>query len=355
MTHFGKIRTAILFVLIVLLFVFIIRSCSNDSDNPSSSSFNQNNGETMTVQEPTRVAISKDGLYDNTEPKTWTSQNGKTFSVGVKLSDSMDAIYLNIRCSAASDGNEVGYYLKSTRGLLEYSDETSVLSDCDSGNNVQHANFFIPRRYYNSVAAMEYVNNNQYGVRWSDDGSDGVTTGTTISVRAVNLKTAEFLGIFDIIIAYNDKTRHYSIDSINSADVSEYKLLSDKERAEAVQTAIDFAAEHMFPNNDWKAAAKAGAVVHKVNRAYFARFLNTEGKSDKSVNYWTCQDTFAVTFPVSYYGYGTVYLAPKTECIGLTEPKAYGSNSLDLQVYGYDPINPRNEETIIAPIDFFSQ
>ena len=59
--------------------------------------------------------------------------------------------------------------------------------------------------------------------------------------------------------------------------------------------------------------------------------------------------------PVDYYGYATIYMAPKTECMGLTEAKMYDSDSYDLQVYGYDPINPRDEMSIVVPIDFFAQ
>lgn len=339
-----------------VIFVCVIgfRACSGDDTQGGSGEISAIE-DTVRVQEPTVIPPLGAGNYRNDQVFSWTSPSGKAISVGIDNVERGDSIYLNIRCATASkDGNEIGYYIRSERGLLEYSDWNEILTDCDSGKNEDAGNFYIPRQFYNSVAAMEYGGAEKYGVRWSDDGSDGTVGGTTISVRAVNLKTSEFIGIFDIVIWYDQKNGTYAIKSVGSADVSEYGLLSKEERDEAVQSAVDFASKTITQGTNWHRTAKAGAVVHKVDHTYFARFLNTEQKTDKFVNHWTCQDTFAVTFPLSHYGYATVYLAPQTECIGLTEPVLYGSRDMNLQVYGYDPLNPRNEETIVVPVDFFS-
>lgn len=305
---------------------------------------------------PDSIQESSEATYTN-KVVSWKAQSGKKISVGLDSDDS-NYIYLNIHCEDASDGDEIGYYLKEGRGKLEYSDENNILTDCDSGTNVDHANFFIPRQLYDAVAAMEYVDDTNYGVRWSDDGSDGTTDGTMITVRAVNLKTAALIGIFDIVIDHNEKKNSYAITSVNSADVREYGLLDEEEREKAVKDAVDFAATTVFPNigeTRWQTAARNGAIVHKSGRTYFSRFINTEKKSDKYARHLSCADTFAVTMPVDYYGYATIYMAPKTECMGLTEAKMYDSDSYDLQVYGYDPINPRDEMSIVVPIDFFAQ
>lgn len=350
-----KVRFAVVLALMFLLGIVLIggRGCADKGDEDRDHPAEAGEDTMQTVKEPAVSRPVSSGQYKNDGPLSWAAPSGKVFSVGI-AQDLDDHIYLNIRCSAADNGNEIGYYIKSDRGLLEYSEEDTVLADCDAGKNEEVVNFYIPRRFYNAVASMEYVDAERYGLRWSDDGSDGNIGGTTIHVRAVNLKTAEFLGVFDIVIAHDAKKKEYFMQSINSADVREYGFLEEEDREEAIQLALTFASDTMFPGDDWQEAARAGAVIQKVDRTYFARFLNTEKKTDTFMNHWTCKDTFAVTFPVSYYGYGTVYLAPQTECIGLTEAKLYGSDNWDLQVYGYDPINPRDEETVVAPTDFFS-
>lgn len=312
------------------------------------------------VQEPVVSGSINAGQYQNGKIFSWAAPGGGIISVGLDSGGDNDHIYLNMSYSKAQkDGNSVGFYLKSERGLLEFSDWGDVLADCDSGTNADHTSFYIPGQLYDKVAVMEYVDAEHYGVRWSDDGSDGSIAGTTITARAVNLNTAEFIGVFDVCIAYDSKSGTYSIQSVKSADVRETRELREEERAEAVQSAIAFASQTVLPPETysvegWEDAARAGAVVHKSSRTYFARLLNTEKGSDRFVNHSTCQDTFAVTLPISLYGYLTVYLAPQTECIGLTEPTLYQSDDLDLQVYGYDPLNPRSEEAVIVPIDFFS-
>lgn len=314
----------------------------------------------ISVHEPVLSGSINPGQYRNGGIYTWTAPGGGTFSVGLESDGDQDHIYLNIRYSEAEkDGNSIGYYLKSERGMLEFSDWDEILTDCDSGENVNHANFYIPRQLYSQVAIMEYVDARRYGVRWSDDGADGDIAGTTVTVRAVNLNTAEFIGVFDISIDYDEESKIYAVQTVKGADVKETGLLSEEERMEAVEAAINFASETVLTEDlyavpDWKDVARGGAFVHKTSRAYFGRLLNTEKKADKFTNYYTCKDTVAVTLPISLYGYLTVYLAPQTECIGLTEPTLYDSDDLDLQVYGYDPLNPRDEETVVVPVDFYS-
>lgn len=340
----------------VLAFRFLQAPRASDLEQGDAENVTPDN---ITVSEPAMSETINLGQYHNGEVRSLTLASGATLSAGLASGGDEDHIYLNLNYSEARpEGDSVGYYIKSERGLMEYSDWDEILTDCDSEDNAGHANFYIPRQIFDRVATMEYVDSQRYGVRWSDDGSDGTIGGTIINVRAINLNTAEFIGVFDINISY-DEDAGYMIQSVTSADVRETGLLTDEERADAVNKAIAFAegtvlTEDMYHVADWQNTARVGAFVHKSSRSYFGRLLNTEKKSDKFANHYTCQDTFAVTLPVSLYGYLTVYLAPQTECIGLTEPTLYDSDDLDLQVYGYDPLNPRTEETIIVPTDFFS-
>lgn len=345
-------------LILAALALLSFRACSAAWEQGDQKSIQ--NEQPTTIQEPAGSVLQNPGKYQNETCLTWTAPSGKTISAGLENGKAGDAIYLNLRCSGASkDGNEIGFYLKSDRGLLEYSDWTVGLSGCDSGTNADSANFYIPQQMYNLVGRMEYEDEENYGVKWSDDGSDGTIAGAIISARAINLKTAELIGICDIEIAYDESEGTYFIEDLRSADVRESGLLSEEDREDAIQKAIQFAEENLFNSGtlskgNWQEAALAGSVVHGVDHTYFARLLDTEGQPDKFVNHYTCQDTYAVTMPVSIYGYVTVYLAPETECMGLTEPTLYDSDELNLTVYGYDPLNPRDEESIIAPIYFFS-
>lgn len=341
-------------ILFVALIVLCLRSCGaawrqveEQMEQPSA------------VQEPAGTTLKNPGKYLNNTQLSWTTPSGKVISVGLDNGQPGDYLYLNLRCSSAQEGSEIGFYLKTDRGLLEYSDWLVGLSDCDSGTNAGETNFYIAQQMYSEVARIEYTDQGRYGVRWSDDGSDGTIAGATISARIVNLKTAEFIGICDIEISYDQAKSTYAITDIHSADVKETGLLSADDRSAAIQAAITFAEEEIFVSSSlsdggWQQAARAGAVVHKVNHTYFARLLDTDSKADKFVNHYTCQDTYAVTMPVSYYGYVTIYCAPAMECMGLTEATLYDSDDLNLTVYGYDPLNPRDEETIIVPLYFFS-
>lgn len=340
---------------LVLLF---FRSCSS-AWNPNGDDERRIEQPT-TIQEPAGSVPQNEGKYKNDRRLSWETASGKTIYVGLENSPMSDYIYLNLQCSDASkDGNEIGFYVKSSRGLLEYSDWTVGLSDCDSGTNAEEGNFYIPLQMYNSVARIVYADAERYGVRWTDDGGDGTIGGATITARAVNLKTAEFIGIIEIMISYDETAGTYSITDIRSADVRETGRLKEDERAEAIQAAVEFAENEIFTKGNelssgWQDVARAGAVVHSVDRTYFSRLINAEGNADKFIRHYTCRDTFAVTMPISYFGYVTVYLAPETEVMGLTEPMLYGSDELNLKVYGYDPLNPRDEDSLIAPMDFFS-
>ena len=74
---------------------------------------------------PDSIQESSEATYTN-KVVSWKSQSGKKISVGLDSDDS-NYLYLNIHCEGASDGNEIGYYLKEGRGKLEYSDENNIL------------------------------------------------------------------------------------------------------------------------------------------------------------------------------------------------------------------------------------
>lgn len=307
--------------------------------------------------EDTSSAIVGAGNYQNNKTFTVTALNGKTISAGVKNTEANDAIYLNLDYEKAAAGSETGYYISADRGLLKYSG-IGKEQDCDSGTNADYNNFYILERCWDQVVPITYKNNEEFGLMWQDDFlSDGTSAGATISVRAVNVKSKEFLGVFKLVITRNDEGK-YAIASFTSDDVSVTGELAPEERELAVSQAIRFATEKILvePDEKWEKAALEKAVVDKINHAYFPRFLNERTLTAKISEFRSCKDTFAVTIPVKGNGYLTVYFAPKLELIGLDQSALQGTETLDLQIYGYDPVLVFSQAALeqVVPSDFIT-
>lgn len=307
--------------------------------------------------EDTSSAVIGAGDYQNNRVFTVETLNGKSISAGVKNAKAVDAIYLNFDYENAGVGSETGFYVSADRGLLKYS-STEKNQDCDSGSNAGYNNFYILERCWDNVVPVTYRNDEQFGLMWQDDLlSDGTSAGATISVRAVNMKSKEFLGVFKLVITRSDEGK-YAITSFTSDDVSVTGEVTQEERDSAVSLAIQFAIEKilMEPDEEWERTAAENAVVDKVPHAYFPRFLNERTLTAKISEFRNCKDTFAVTIPVAGNGYLTVYIAPKLELIGLDQSALQGTETLDLQVYGYDPVLVFSESVLeqVVPADFIT-
>ena len=166
---------------------------------------------------------------------------------------------------------------------------------------------------------------------------------------------------------YDVQVEVYYLSCIHPADVSLTGELDPKQRPGLVEKALLFAEDTLEVDlNDvdwsglgiedeeygWRAAAKAGAVVDKVSRPYFNKFLNMSGKTATFLNdFPDCRDTFAVTIPLPLYGYVTVYFAPWNELHRLPAEYTGDSELQRLELYAYDPLLPCSEKTIIVPHD----
>ena len=166
---------------------------------------------------------------------------------------------------------------------------------------------------------------------------------------------------------YDVQVEVYYLSGIHPADVSRTGELGPERRLELLEKALLFAEDTLAidlndvdwsgfgiedGDYDWREKAVAGAVVDKVSRPYFNKFLNTNGKTATFLNdFPDCRDTFAVTLPLPLYGYVTVYFAPRNELHRLPAEYTGDSELQRLELYAYDPLLPRSEKTIIVPHD----
>lgn len=302
-------------------------------------------------EEKEDTGFRDDAVYHNNKKFSY-DYGGGTITVGMDKGPDDKYIYLNINCSEAKDQNEIGYYIETDRGNLEYGIESDNLN-CDVGYNEKETNFAIIDRLYSNVVPVRYVDEDNYGIRWSDDMlEDDTNSGTSIALRAVNLKTGALVALCDAVIEYDEENNSYSLTALKSSDVKDNKELDDESRANLVKKAAEFASERLHV--DISDLNNSRAVVDKHNGTYFSKFMDEDDSVLLYKDYTTCADTYVVNIPSSEYGFVSVYFAPQTQLIGLTSPTEPGKTDLKLQLYGYDPVRPFNWETIIAPDGFLA-
>lgn len=292
------------------------------------------------VYEATDSRTNDAGLYHNGKVFTAKDKDGANVTAGIKDDSDKNCIYLNLRHENACHGWEIGYYIDRGHGYLMCSTEASGM-DCDSGTNAGYSNFYIPGRCWDDIVPSAYKSETDFGLKWTDDAmNEMLASGTVMHIRAVSLKTRELLGVFDLEITYNEKDG-YSITSFASTEVTDPDVLSQADRDAIIAEAIQFADDEFIANEadeDWKEYATENAVIDKVTKPYFNRFLDARGFTAKPYEYSHCKDTFAVTIPIDTRGYLTMYFAPSIELMGLDSAILEEMDGLDLEMYGYDPV-----------------
>ena len=329
-------------------------ACGNKNETPPSAEREKvtMQSQTREEQEKNTNKKEKEGFQEDakysSKPVSFNYGPG-TITVGTDKAPDDDHIYLNIKCSEARDGYEIGYYVESSRVDLQLPTFNNIA--CDVGENATQSNFVIRERFYADVAPSTYVNKDYFGVRWQDNIMyDNRNGGTTISIRAVNLKTGALVTMCDATISYDKKKNTYSITSLKSSEVAKTKELTNDTRDHIVKKSAEFAASRL--HCDVSEFNVSAAICDKHDGTYFSNFL---GKDDAILyykDYITCHDTYAITLPSEKYGYITVYYAPQTQLIGLTSPTEVGSTDLRLKLYGYDPVFPQDPHTLLAPDGF---
>lgn len=295
------------------------------------------------------LKFNEDAVYKNNKTASYDYGDG-TITVGLSNGPDGKAVYLNPHCSEASTTSPIGYYLESSRVNLQYSTESAGIT-ANVGYNEGKTDFVIVDRFYSDVIPANYVDEENYGVRWADDKlKDGKNDGTTIAIRAVNLNSGELVALCDVVIKYDEENNAYFIESIKSSDVKDNKELDDESRANLVAKAAEFAAERL--HEDVGDFNNSGAIVDKHDGTYFAKFLDEDDSILYYKDYTTCADTYVVNIPSATYGFVSVYFAPQTQLIGLTSPTEPGKTDLKLKLYGYDPVKPYDMNTLVAPDGF---
>lgn len=326
----NRLRTALCISLIALSSTLLV-ACG---DEDATSSSDKNSGQTTesSVMEENGTEGSKglyedasnsyntDAEYKNDEVLTYDYGDG-TITIGTKSAPDNKHIYLDIRCSEAADGNEIGYYVESDRVDVQVSPGGGM--GCDAGNNASENNFVLLDRLYDNVTPSTVRDSENYGVRWCDDKmKDGENDGTTIAIRAINLRSGAIVAMCDAVIDYDKETNSYSLSKLASSDVKYNSELDDTSRTNIINKAAEFAAERL--HNDASDYATDKAIVDKHNGTYFSRFLDEDDSILYYKDYTTCRDTYTVTLPSASYGFITVYFAPQTQLIGMTSPTEPG-------------------------------
>lgn len=342
------------FFLLGTLIMSIFSGCNTKETNTTqTNSVNDENVMNSIAEDSSKSnsdEYTDDVTYKNGKILTYKYDGGK-LTIGTKDTGNSDGIYLNLNCSEAKEGNEIGYYLESSRVNLQYSSEGAGLN-CNTGENTKYSNFVIVDHLYSDVIPAEYKDEENYGIKWADDRlEDGTNAGTKISIRAVNLITGDLITMCDAYIDYDKDKQTYKLTSVKSSDVSENNELSDESRENIVNASSNFIVEDLqVPESE---IHKDQCIVDLHNVTYFPRFLDiNNSKIIYYKDYTTCFNTYAVNIPVDKYGFVTVYFAPQSQLIGLTSPSEPGSDDLKLKMFAYDALNPYNEHTIIAPDGF---
>ena len=316
--------------------------------------------------ESTARDLTRPGAYRNGEPVSWEYDDGRSIIAGIEATGLTDALYLDLRCSESADGNEIGYYITASTGNLQYS--RGFVGEHDAKENSAFTDFAIADRLYTRVRAIRFSDERDYGVRWTDEYHGAESGGgSTLFVRAVNLTSGALICVCDIEICYDVQEDVYYLFGIHSADVSQTGELDPVQRSELVEKALLFAEDKLEitlndtdwsnlgiedDHFDWKAVTMAGAVVDKVSRPYFNKFLSFSGKTATYLNdFPDCRNTFAVTVSLPLYGCVTVYFAPWNELHRLPAEYTGTSELQRLEPYAYDPLLPRSEKTLIVPHD----
>lgn len=304
------------------------------------------------VQE-TETLKKAEPRYSNDEVVKYNFGQGTLKAgLGKKIKD--DHIYLNL--DSDYKGN-VGYYVETDRVPLEFSrgqDQTADTVDLSKEHNViMHSEY-----YQVDVGPSRYLNEKDYGIRWQDDELyDGKRGGTTITIRGIDRDSGELLFITNLAISYNKKTGEYRLDTLKSAEALDNQEISAEERDKAIKEAVRFVNNELeleLPEG-WEEDAKKGAICHMHEMTYHPRYLDASKKVAYKKDITTCTNTVAVNLPLSpnRYGFVTVYFAPKTQLIGLSKPTAPGEDKLNLKLIGYDPIYPKDPQSILAPPRFY--
>lgn len=283
-----------------------------------------------------------------------------TVSAGLGVKGTYDYLYLNLKCSMASVDDEVGFYVRPSRGWVEY--DESRRGDRDTSANSEYANFLIVDRLYDDVVPSTYQSPDDYGLRWRDDVMiGGEFEDEFFLIRAVKLSTGEMLGIFRIPVLKDETTGIYSFGEMVNVNDEAMKKLPESVREDMLDQLLAYIPDRVWTNlanedaEGWEETARMGAIFHCTNIPYFGRFLKSDSRRvGQWFHYIECQDLVILTVPVNGYDYLSAYFAPQAEL----DKKEFSLADTPVEewnytLFAYDPPMPRSKEMLAAPSIFW--
>lgn len=314
------------------------------------------------------AGLVTDAAYKNDKMVTYAyNADGDTITFGVASGDS-DMVYLNPVASSATEKQPVGFYLTSERCPLVYSNNN--WSSYDSWGTERGLNFIVHHSYDELIPAA-YTSNKDYGVGWRNDFLvDGkMDTGTTIYVRAVQIRSGKMLALCKVNITYDESSKSYYILSVENADVAATGEMNASDRTELLDKAFTIALNKEFGptdpeyTEDFRETAIAGGFVQKMQTLYFPKVLDYAGNTRTSTRFTDIYgDVYAVTIPGPEYAFLTMYFsadAPDTPPISgfeelVTTPlEVYPITSLGLKYFAQDLYYPRGQNIVVAPGGYY--
>lgn len=258
--------------------------------------------------------------YINNVVLSSPTNDGGTFYLGVDLGpDLQDAIYLSPTTSYSSmDGVNIGYYMSASPNppAPQYGDWVNPGSDPD-----QH-DYYL-ETVFDVAKPATYVNNEEYGVLWTDNRMGTNRQGTEIYIRAVDLGSGDIMGTYKATITYNKNSDTYALTALENTDTLYTGYLTPTERTELLSWCYDVlhdggletatGAYYNIQDVDKDTVLAMSTVEYVGSRTYFPRIRELFGRIVSSYEFTeNNKDLVAVNL---YCGLGshTLYFSPSAK------------------------------------------
>ena len=268
---------------------------------------------------------------------TFTSDKGGEYTLDVNQTE--NGIYLDLH---REDTDAIGYYITGLPYGKIYSNREIV-----NPEDAKTGDFFLPYLFMNEGINFGSSNKDSYAIYFEPDAYE---ESYDFSVRVVRIYDGLLLDVIELHI--DGKNAPFDVYLAN-ADVKFQGIMTDKNRGYLIDDAIEFAKER-FPNatgGDWEGWARSEVIVDFVAWPYHADVIEMHSNRIYTMTHkWggTYGHVYAVSFPLSVYGYMTVY--------GAETKFVYGNNEVaDKTVredeipfcFAYSPVCTRAAGSII--------
>lgn len=299
-------------LLIVALIIFALVKCSSSSEDvkgtdPTSNAEGVESNAEGTPYSHLDAAITdaSEEHYANTDPISFTANNGQTFSIGAKVdegSSNTNGLYLNPTCSSATKYNKIGFYITSSSTPVIYSFEQEPVDKTNSALSSETCCVIF--NSYSELCPLQYVSPENYGAKWSYDKLNGdVDAEKYIDFRAVNLETNQLQATFRVYIEKNSKNEHY-FSRIENLDIPEGDV-----RTAMLTAAQGILDSGMMGFSKSEPLTSSSIIVQSITTSYFNSYTTLMGEETFSASF-VDSNMYAVTINLDSptLGFLTVYI-----------------------------------------------